>query len=149
MEGVFYYSNTLVAFPATGEQLLDMLRHSVSRADAGDGRFLQVSGLRFRYHPCDGKFVVGAEDVQVNGKPLDVNARYTVATVNYLYEKGEEDGYTLFAATTRPRKIYAEREVDFRAAVEQYIRRRGQVETDIKGRIVREARAFMCASPSS
>jgi 5'-nucleotidase len=149
MEGIFYYSNTLVAFPATGQQLLDMLRNSVSRVDAGDGRFLQVSGLRLRYHPRDGRYAVNAEDVEVNGKPIDVNARYTVATVNYLYEKGEEDGYTLFAAATRPPKIHTEREVDFRAAVEEYIRSRGQVETNIEGRIVREARVFLCASPSS
>ena len=35
-----------------------MLRNSVSRVDAGDGRFLQVSGLSFTYHPRDGEFVV-------------------------------------------------------------------------------------------
>ena len=52
MEGIFYYTNTLVAFRVTGQQLLDMLRNSVSRVDAGDGRFLQVSGLRFTLSPA-------------------------------------------------------------------------------------------------
>jgi 5'-nucleotidase len=137
MEGIFYYPNRLIAFRATGQQLLDMLRNSVSQADSGDGRFLQVSGLRFRYRSQDRKFVVNPEDVEVNGGPLNMNARYTVATVDYLYDRGTEDGYTLFAAETRPAKI-ERREVDFRTAVEEHIRCRGQVQTNIEGRIVRE-----------
>jgi 2',3'-cyclic-nucleotide 2'-phosphodiesterase (5'-nucleotidase family) len=137
MEGIFYYQNMLVAFRATGQQLLDMLRNSVSQADSGDGRFLQVSGLRFRYHPQDGNFVVNPEGVEVNGRPLNVNAWYTVATVDYLYKSGARDGYMLFAAKPPPPKIERQ-EVDFRTAVEEYIRRRGQVQTDIEGRIVRE-----------
>ena len=138
MEGVFYYSNKLVAFPATGQQLLDMLRNSVSRVDAGDGRFLQVSGLRFKYHRGNNGYVVNAEDVEVGGKPLDVNGRYTVATVDYLYLNGTEDGYMLFADANRPPKVNTEREADFRTKVEEYIKRVGTVDTDVEGRIVRD-----------
>ncbi|HUP63189.1 MAG TPA: bifunctional UDP-sugar hydrolase/5'-nucleotidase [Thermoanaerobaculia bacterium] len=138
MEGVFYYSMKTNAFPITGQQLLDVLRNSVSRVDAGDGRFLQVSGFRFRYHPQDGKFVVNGEDVEVGGKPLDVNATYTAATIDYLYARGTEDGYTLFSDSTRPPKIDTEREADLRTKVEEYIRKVGTVETDVEGRIVRQ-----------
>lgn len=138
MEGVFYYTNTLVAVPVTGQQLLDMLRNSVSRVDAGDGRFLQVSGLRFTYHARDGKFIVDASDVEVGGKPLDVNATYSMSTIDYVYLHGTDDGYTLFADATRPPKINTEREADFRATVEKYIRARGKVTQDIEGRIVRQ-----------
>ena len=138
MEGIFYYTNTLVGFRVTGQQLLDMLRNSVSRADAGDGRFLQVSGLSFKYHPQGGAFVVNAEDVQVGGKPLDVNASYTVASIDYLYNSGPDDGYTLFAPATRPPKVNESREADFRKTVEAYLRAKGTVHTDVEGRIVRE-----------
>jgi 2',3'-cyclic-nucleotide 2'-phosphodiesterase (5'-nucleotidase family) len=139
MEGIFYYTNTLVAVPVTGQQLLDILRNSVSRADAGDGRFLQLSGLRFNYHPQDGgKFVVNASDVEIAGKPLDVNATYSMATIDYMYLHGTEDGYTLFADATRPPKIKTEREADFRKTVEQYIRARGTVTQAVEGRIVRQ-----------
>jgi 2',3'-cyclic-nucleotide 2'-phosphodiesterase (5'-nucleotidase family) len=137
MEGVFYYSNDLVAFTATGQQLLDMLRNSVSRADAGDGRFLQVSGLRFTYHLQGGAFVVNPEDVQIGGKPLDVNAKYSVATVDYMYLHGTEDGYTLFSDANRPPKVNTNLEADFRTKVEEYVRKVGTVETNIEGRIVR------------
>ena len=133
MEGIFYYTNTLVAFTATGQQLLDMLRNSVSRVDAGDGRFLQVSGLRFKYHDT-----VNAADVQVNGKPLDLNASYSVATIDYMYLHGTEDGYQLFSDANRPPKVNADREADLRKTVEAAIRKQGTVESTIEGRIVRE-----------
>lgn len=137
MEGVFYYTNTLVAFPVTGQQLLDMLRNSVSRADAGDGRFLQISGFRFKYRPRDGGFAVDAADVEVGGKPLDVNATYSMSTIDYVYMQGTDDGYTLFADATRPPKINTDREADFRTTVEEYIRKQGTVTQNIEGRIVR------------
>ncbi|HEV7242978.1 MAG TPA: bifunctional UDP-sugar hydrolase/5'-nucleotidase [Thermoanaerobaculia bacterium] len=138
MEGIFYYTNTLVAFRVTGQQLLDMLRNSVSRVDAGDGRFLQVSGLSFAYHPRGGSFVVNAEDVNIGGKPLDVSASYTVASLDYLYTNGSDDGYTLFAAATRPPKVNESLEADFRKTVEAYLKAKGTVDTEIEGRIVRE-----------
>lgn len=137
LEGIFYYTNKLVAFRATGQQLLDLLRNGVSRADAGDGRFLQVSGLTFTYHPQDGRFVVNPGDVRVNGKPLDLNATYSVATIDYVYLHGTEDGFELFSDANRPPKVNEEREADFRKTVEQYLRTKGTVETEIEGRIVR------------
>jgi 5'-nucleotidase len=133
LEGIFYYTNQLVAFPATGRQLLDMLNNSVSRVDAGDGRFLQISGLKFQYGPD-----VKAGDVQVNGKPLDLAASYTVATLDYVYLHGTDDGYTLFSDANRPPKVHTDREADFRKTVEASIRARGTVETAIEGRIVRK-----------
>ena len=137
MEGIFYYTNTLVAFRVTGQQLLHMLRNSVSRADAADGRFLQVSGLSFTYHPQGGAYVVNADDVKIAGRPLDVNATYTVAAIDYMYTNGTEDGYTLFAEGSRPPKVNESLEADFRKTVEAYLRAKGKVDTDIEGRIVR------------
>ncbi|HEX7829481.1 MAG TPA: bifunctional UDP-sugar hydrolase/5'-nucleotidase, partial [Thermoanaerobaculia bacterium] len=97
MEGIFYYKNTLVAFPVTGQQLLDMLRNGVSRADAGDGRFLQVSGLSFAYSKQGDTFVVDPANVKVGGQPLDLAKSYTMSTIDYVYLKGTDDGFTLFA----------------------------------------------------
>jgi 2',3'-cyclic-nucleotide 2'-phosphodiesterase (5'-nucleotidase family) len=135
MEGVFYYTNKLVAVRITGAQLLDMLRNGVSRADSGDGRFPQVSGLKFTYHPPN--FTVNPEDVTIGERPLDVNATYTVAISDFTYERGIEDGYTLFTDANRPPKINTDREADFRTTVEGYIKRLGTVKTGIEGRIVR------------
>jgi 2',3'-cyclic-nucleotide 2'-phosphodiesterase (5'-nucleotidase family) len=133
MEGIFYYTNALVAFRATGPQVLDLLRNGVSRVDAGDGRFLQVSGLRFTYRGT----TVEAADVQIGGKPLDLSATYTVATLDYIFQHGIDDGFTLFSDANRPPKVNVEREADFRGIVEQYIRSRGRVDADVEGRILR------------
>jgi 5'-nucleotidase len=138
MEGIFYYTNHLIAVNVTGQQLLDMLNNSVSRVDAGDGRFLQVSGMRFNYRKSDGKYVVNAADVEVAGKPLDVNATYSLSTIDYVYTNGTDDGYMLFADATRPPKINTEREADFRGTVEKYIRARGTVDQSVEGRIVHQ-----------
>jgi 2',3'-cyclic-nucleotide 2'-phosphodiesterase (5'-nucleotidase family) len=137
MEGIFYFTNKLVAFRATGQQLLDLLRNGVSRADSADGRFLQVSGIRFAYTPANGQFTVVPSDVQVNGRPLDLNATYTVATVDYLYLRGIEDGYELFTDPNRPPKVNETREEDYRKVVEKYLRDRGTITTNVEGRIVR------------
>jgi 2',3'-cyclic-nucleotide 2'-phosphodiesterase (5'-nucleotidase family) len=137
MEGIFYYTNKTVATRVTGQQLLDLLRNGVSRADAGDGRFLQVSGLRFSYQPMDGKFVVNPTDVEVGGRPLDVNATYSLALIDYMYTQGTDDGFMLFSDATRPPKINTEREADLRTIVEQYLRGRGTITTNVEGRITR------------
>ncbi|MEO8378639.1 MAG: bifunctional UDP-sugar hydrolase/5'-nucleotidase [Acidobacteriota bacterium] len=134
MEGIFYYTNTLVAMRVTGQHILDMLRNSVSRADAGDGRFLQVSGLSFIY---GNDLTVQPADVTIGGRPLDLTATYSLATIDYVYLNGPDDGYTLFAEATRPPKINTDREADFRKTVEAYIRTRGTVDTKIEGRIAR------------
>ena len=136
MEGVFYYTNKLIATTVTGEELLELLRNSVSRADMGDGRFLQVSGLRFTYGAAP-KFTVEPADVFIGGKPLDLKSNYTLATLDYLYMNGLEDGYTLFTNERRPPKINTEREADFRQTVEAYIQRAGTVTTSVEGRITR------------
>ncbi|HEX6083902.1 MAG TPA: 5'-nucleotidase, partial [Thermoanaerobaculia bacterium] len=135
MEGIFYFRNTLVAFDVSGQQLLDLLRHGVSRADAGDGRFLQVSGVTFSYRRDADAYVV--EEVKVGGKPLDLEATYSVATLDYMYLHGEDDGFALFADANRPPKIHTDREADFRTTVEAYLRQKGTIDTDIEGRIVR------------
>ena len=55
LEGIFYYDDRPVVFELTGRELLALLAKSVSQADLGHGRFLQVSGLRFRYHVSPGR----------------------------------------------------------------------------------------------
>jgi 2',3'-cyclic-nucleotide 2'-phosphodiesterase (5'-nucleotidase family) len=135
LEGIFYYRNDLVSFPITGAELLEALANSVSRPEAADGRFLQVSGLSFRYAKQDGRFVVS--DVRVGGEPLDPARIYTATTASYLYENGSEsDGYAIFSEARRPKQI--ERFADIRKAFEEHVARVGTVSPRIEGRIVRD-----------
>lgn len=136
MEGIFFYTNKLVTTRLSGAQLLEMLRNSVARADAADGRFLQVSGLKFTYRARGDQFTVDPADVIVGGKPLDLAATYTVTLADYLYRNGPEDGYELFSDANRPPKVSTD-DPDFRTVVEEYIRERGTIGTKVEGRIVR------------
>jgi 2',3'-cyclic-nucleotide 2'-phosphodiesterase (5'-nucleotidase family) len=124
MEGIFYYPDTLVDFELTGQQVLDMLNNSVARVDVGDGRFLQVSGIKFTYHGGP-PFTVSAAEVTVNGRPLDLGAKYSVATIDYIYNRGVEDGYTLFDPSNpaSPKLLHAldKTKNDYRKATEATI----------------------------
>jgi 5'-nucleotidase len=143
MEGIFYYANNLVSFPVTGEQLLGILNNGVLRADAGDGRFLQVSGIQLRYRVVNGKGEVTS--VLVNGKPLDPKATYNVGTIDYLYNFGLGDGFTLFDPKNPDKPKLAppppdRTTFDFRKATEATIGALPEktITTAIEGRITRE-----------
>jgi 5'-nucleotidase len=76
--------------------LMEILEHGVarSREDNEPGRFPQVSGLTFTFdaNKLPGQRVLQAS---VNGKAVDPNATYTLATSDFLVSRGG-DGYTMF-----------------------------------------------------
>ena len=84
------FGDRTVVLRLTGRALRDVLEHAVSAIDEGSGRFLQVSGLSFAYDPSlpAGSRVMA---IEVGGRTLDPQARYTVATNDYL--AGGGDGY--------------------------------------------------------
>ena len=67
-----------------------------------------------------------------------MSATYTVATLDYLYLHGTEDGFAVFSDATRPPKVHGDRDADFRRTVEQFLRDKGAVDVGIEGRIVRQ-----------
>jgi 5'-nucleotidase len=90
------FKNRVLKLQITGATLRAALEHGVSRSaeDAEPGRFPQVSGIRFEF---DASRPVGSRvtNVTVNGRPLDNNRKYTLATTNFLaIDSG--DGYTMF-----------------------------------------------------
>jgi 2',3'-cyclic-nucleotide 2'-phosphodiesterase (5'-nucleotidase family) len=131
MEGLFYFDNELVSFELSGAQLLEVLKNSVSKSHLGDGRFLQVSGLRFKYRASQANgvyaYAIDPADVQIKRQgasgytPLDPNKQYRVATIDFIWEKGFSDGYALFAegaGKTSPLRLDNGSGVSFRKAVE-------------------------------
>ncbi len=101
VHAVLPFGNVAVTFQLTGRTLWQALEHSVAAGTmvgggfAGeDGRFLQISGFRFRFDPRQpsGRRVV--EVMLTNGTPIAVNDReYTAATVDFVYAGG--DGYRM------------------------------------------------------
>ena len=90
------FNNPIVKVEVTGKTLMDILEHGVarSREDNEPGRFPQVSGLKFTF---DASKLPGQRITQatVNGKPVNPNATYTIATSDFLVSRGG-DGYTMF-----------------------------------------------------
>lgn len=90
------FNNPIVKVEVSGKTLMDLLEHGVarSREDGEPGRFPQVSGLKFTFDAAKlpGQRVTQAS---VDGKPVEPNARYTIATSDFLVSRGG-DGYTMF-----------------------------------------------------
>ena len=109
--GVFTYNDLLQAFPfgnmctvieATGQQIVDALEVGASDYPGEHGAFMQVSGMSYAIDSsipsglvvdAKGNFVeVKGErrikDVKINGKPIDLNGKYTVGGTTYVLKDG-------------------------------------------------------------
>ncbi|MEO8349346.1 MAG: 5'-nucleotidase C-terminal domain-containing protein [Acidobacteriota bacterium] len=150
-EGIFYFDNKIVSFEITGAELLELLRISVAKVHTGHGRFLQVSGIRFRYGvggtDDEPVYSIDAADVQVSPRgssgyvPLELERRYSAASLDYIWENGYRDGYPLFSkgrGASSPRRLDSGA-LPWRATTEAAIRALPgrRVTSKIEGRIVR------------
>ncbi len=87
------FKNKVVKLELSGTVLRQALEHGVARSaeDTEPGRFPQVSGVTFTFDarkPAGSRIV----DLKIAGKPLNENARYTLATSDYVALDGG-DGY--------------------------------------------------------
>ena len=153
MEGIFYYDNGLVSFELSGSQLLEVLKNSVSKSHLGDGRFLQISGLRFKYHAKESNggysYTIDPADVAIKPrgssvyKPLDIHKKYRVATTDFIWEKGYSDGYEIFskgAGKSSPPRQDNSTAASFRKTVGEAISKlpNKTVTSQIEGRIIQQ-----------
>ena len=109
--GVFTYNDLLQAFPfgnmctvieATGQQIVDALEVGASDYPGEHGAFMQVSGMSYAIDSsipsglvvdAKGNFVEvkgerRVKDVKINGKPIDLNGKYTVGGTTYVLKDG-------------------------------------------------------------
>ena len=110
-KGVFTYNDLLKAFPfgnmctvieATGQQIVDALEVGASAYPNEHGAFMQVSGMSYTIDSsipsglvidAKGNFVKikgerRVKDVKINGKPIDLNGKYTVGGITYVLKDG-------------------------------------------------------------
>lgn len=113
--GMIPFGNLTCAIEVSGQSVLDMLEHSVKGCPEETGGFLQVSGIRFNVNTSIESTVTLDENdlftgitgerrvsnVEVLNKetgeyePLDPNASYTIASIEYLLTESGS-GYTMF-----------------------------------------------------
>lgn len=86
------FANKVVKLDVSGETLRAALENGLSQVERTAGRFPQVSGIRFTFDP---KRPAGSRlvSVTVGGRPLEPQARYTLATFDFILGGG--DGYTM------------------------------------------------------
>ncbi|MBI4842110.1 MAG: 5'-nucleotidase C-terminal domain-containing protein [candidate division NC10 bacterium] len=86
------FANKVVKLDVTGETLRAALENGLSQVERTAGRFPQVSGIRYTFDP---KRAAGSRlvSVTVGGRPLETQARYTLATFDFILGGG--DGYTM------------------------------------------------------
>jgi 5'-nucleotidase len=89
------FENTLAKVRLTGAHIKRLLENGVSVAGQEDGRFPQVSGMKFTYDagkPAGNRVT----RIEVNGQPIQSDKSYTMALNAYLLGGG--DGYDLKGA---------------------------------------------------
>ncbi len=118
------FENPIVKMTLSGEQILRLLEHGATF----DYGMAQVSGLTVEFDPerPRGDRILS---VQVNGKPLQMNQTYSVATSDYLAEGG--DAYTVFKEATDIQPVGA----FCTEAIIDYIRRKGTITANTDDRI--------------
>lgn len=89
---VLPFNDKVVLLEVEGSTLLAALEHGVANVEELDGRFPQVSGVRYSFEPAKpaGSRIL---EVTVGGEPLEASKRYTLATRAYLASGG--DGYSM------------------------------------------------------
>ena len=97
---VLPFGNMIARLDLTGEQIKQALEHGVSQVELGEGRFPQVSGIRFIYDPKApvGYRVLSVSIIDQTGqeKPLNLTATYRVVTNSFMVNGG--DGYDVMKA---------------------------------------------------
>lgn len=124
---VLPFANALCMVEASGQAIVDALEMGVRNLPEPSGSFLQTSGLSFEVRTdipspvkldAQGAFA-GAEgerrvqNVQVNGRPIDLDATYTVASITYLLRDGG-DGFSMFEDAN---VLVAEQGLDYEALI--------------------------------
>jgi 2',3'-cyclic-nucleotide 2'-phosphodiesterase (5'-nucleotidase family) len=125
------FGNATVMVEITGKDVRDALENGLRDAPQGSGRFPVVSGLQFE---ADLKQPQGSRvtAVTVDGKPIDMAGKYTVASNNFMLQGG--DGYS---ALGRGKTLIGLTDGKLMAnEVMVYLRRLGAVDAKVEGRTV-------------
>ncbi|KAF8822002.1 5'-nucleotidase, C-terminal domain-containing protein [Cardiosporidium cionae] len=91
----------VVVVSITGQQILDVLENSVSKYPLTEGRFLQVSGMKFSFNPKlpAGKRILEGSVFIIDGNesynPIEITKSYSLATKEYIQQG--KDGFEALA----------------------------------------------------
>lgn len=117
------FGNILTLVDMTGAQLMEALNYAAT-VQPGNGAFLQVSGLSWTLNRQTGQ----AENVVVNGEPLDLNRTYKVVTNNFMAAGG--DGYAMLKDLPQVDTGFVDAD-----SLREYIAEQGKVGAEVENRL--------------
>lgn len=91
---------TVVLLEATGEQIIECLENGVSKLPALEGRFLQVSNIKFTFDALlpEGHRVL-RDTVMIGDQPIILKKTYNMAVPNFV--SWGKDGFNCLTATKK------------------------------------------------
>lgn len=111
---VLPFGNDPVVVELSGEEIKQILEHSVSQAPAESGGFLHVAGMKFTYDSTkeSGSRVISMY-VNENGEyqEIQANQKYLVTTNNFTAKGG--DGFDVFAKAYQEGRVQDIGEIDW------------------------------------
>ncbi len=130
------FGNNLVTIDLTGQEIIDSLEHGVSSVETEQGRFAQVSGLKYSFDkdlPSDERILDVNVKTEDGYKDIDPEATYTVATNAYIAQGG--DGYDEMGKAASEGRINELYLIDYEVFTE-YLDEIGTVKAKEEARIV-------------
>lgn len=143
------FNNSLVALKVTGEEIISSLENSVSGLSSDQGRFAQVSGMKYTYDSTKtpeivdpltgmvtqaGNRVVSVDIKQADGSylPIDPKAYYILSTNSFM--AGGGDFYRALASAKADGRYYELGLPDFEVLL-AYLKKHNPVTSSVEGRI--------------
>jgi 2',3'-cyclic-nucleotide 2'-phosphodiesterase (5'-nucleotidase family) len=143
------FGNSLVALKVTGAEIISSLENSVSGLSSDQGRFAQVSGMKYTYDSTKtpeivdpltgnvtqvGQRIISVEIQQANGSyvPVDPNAYYILSTNSFM--AGGGDFYRALAAAKADGRYYELGLPDFEVLL-SYLSKHNPVDAVVEGRV--------------
>ncbi len=126
------FGDKLVFLEMKGSHILKVFEHGLGDKDNDDGKFLHVSGAKLIY---DSSLKAGhrIKSMSINGKPLEKDKIYTVATVDFLYNGG--NGYDMIKKNSKRIKKYKLDYVVFSGIVRDYIAKLKVIDKKLENRL--------------
>ena len=128
---VLPFTNTIVTFECTGEQLLGLIHENARARGRAEHGMLQVSNISYRYR-LDSRDRVVVTRPRIGGKMIEKDKLYIGATVDFVLD-GQAERYFGF----NPEKS-KDLGILISDAVVEYIERNPEIDSRVEGRIVRE-----------
>lgn len=143
------FGNSLAALKVTGAEIISSLENSVSGLSSDQGRFAQVSGMKYTYDSTKkpeivdsltgqvtqaGERIVSVEIRQTDGSylPIDPNAYYLLSTNSFM--AGGGDFYRALAGAKADGRYYELGLPDFEVLL-SYLKLHHPINSKVEGRI--------------